>query len=293
MLNKELVNEVVEIIEVIIDGMNSKVIVNEVVKNNNTKLTGVCIMLENENIFPTVYLENYDLTSSNVREVAVQIISDSYRARLEMPKIDTDKLLTPEYIKNNAIIRLINYKANEEMLRTTPHIRFFDLAIVCYVNVGYNGAIRLDDNIFKTLYIPKDELFYIANTNTQNIFSPKGRNMEEIFFGIESKHKELSTFNMDNPLPMYVLTNAESVYGATTILYDGLLEELSNQTKTDLIIIPSSVHEVILVPKIDGVEVDKITEMVQEVNGGQVAPEERLSDHAYIYNRFTGQIEMN
>ena len=89
---------------------------------------------------------------------------------------------------------------------------------------------------------------------------------------------------------MYMLTNASRVRGAACILYDGLLKRLAGQMGADLYIIPSSIHEVLLVPARNGIEKEDIDRMIQEVNNTVLEPEEFLSDHAYYFSREQNKI---
>ena len=81
-------------------------------------------------------------------------------------------------------------------------------------------------------------------------------------------------------LPIYVLTNITKIYGAGTILYRGMKDVLEEQVGEETIVIPSSVHEVLVLPTYLG-EKEAITAMIREINGSVVKPEEILSDRPY------------
>ena len=94
---------------------------------------------------------------------------------------------------------------------------------------------------------------------------------------------------------LYILTNESRIHGATMILRESLLKELTVKFNSDLIVIPSSVHELLLVPILDSYFFDKdmFDNMVQEVNQSQVDPVEVLSDHIYLYRRESGWYNFN
>ena len=92
--------------------------------------------------------------------------------------------------------------------------------------------------------------------------------------------------------PMYILSNSGKVNGATCILYDGLLSQIAERLKSDFILLPSSIHEVILVPVDQCEELCTFSSMVAEVNETQLTDEEILSDHAYYYERSKGVLAM-
>lgn len=93
-------------------------------------------------------------------------------------------------------------------------------------------------------------------------------------------------------LPLYVLTNRATAYGAAGILVHGMVSGLAERMGTDLFLIPSSVHEILLLPDDGQTHIEELNRMVMEVNDSQVAPRERLSDHVYRYNRELDKIEI-
>ncbi len=86
------------------------------------------------------------------------------------------------------------------------------------------------------------------------------------------------------------MTNTAGINGACTILYPGILKNFSATLNQDLVIIPSSIHEVLLVPYDSTVSLDDLSNMVNQVNHAEVPMEERLSNHVYFYSRQTDQV---
>lgn len=82
---------------------------------------------------------------------------------------------------------------------------------------------------------------------------------------------------------MYVLTNKLKLYGAAALLDEKMMGEIVD-TLGDIYILPSNIHELLIVPVNTGTEVNALLPMVCEVNDTQVAPEERLSNHVYTYS---------
>ena len=83
---------------------------------------------------------------------------------------------------------------------------------------------------------------------------------------------------------MYVASNKERIHGAGVIAYPEFMEEAAKRLGGDFYVLPSSIHEVILIPDTPDVSVLELQGIVQSVNVEQVAPEERLSDHIYHYD---------
>ena len=84
---------------------------------------------------------------------------------------------------------------------------------------------------------------------------------------------------------MYVLTNSRRCFGAAEILDKRTLRMVADQVGDRFIVLPSSVHETLVMPSKDESEYEELAHMVRMVNDTQVEAEERLSDHVYVYSR--------
>ena len=104
--------------------------------------------------------------------------------------------------------------------------------------------------------------------------------------------EEIEKMKYDDKIDMYVLTNEKRINGAGTMFYDGLLKKFADKIEKDLIIIPSSVHEVILIPKDNEISDEEINEMIGEVNENELETVEILSNHMYLYCRRDDRIYM-
>lgn len=295
-LTKEFINEVTKEIESII-GDNGTVQCTEVIKNNNVRLNGITILLPGENVSPTAYIENFTKEDSSARDVAKEIISTIAEARYQAPHIDTSEMTDFEKAKDKICYRLINKKNNEELLKTIPYTDFLDLAVILVLDIGeLNGgrmSAKINNEILRNWNKSFDEVYEFAKENTKNIFIAKITDMFEVMAemaGIPIETFEMLYGNTDIP-KQYVLTNDSTMNGATCLLYENVLKELSDMVGGDFVILPSSVHEVIIQPITEGITLDDLSRMVTEVNEAEVPAEDILSDHAYVYRRETGKIE--
>ena len=108
----------------------------------------------------------------------------------------------------------------------------------------------------------------------------------------EYVREEIEKMKYDDKIDMYVLTNEKRINGAGTMFYDGLLKKFADKIEKDLIIIPSSVHEVILIPKDNEISDEEINEMIGEVNENELETVEILLNHMYLYCRRDDRIYM-
>ena len=178
-----------------------------------------------------------------------------------------------------------------------PHIKILDLAIIfnCLVDADETGnATILIYNQHLSLWnITKDDLYHLAMKNTPALLTYELRDMSDVLIELMAgvpcnSMKE----EFEYMVPMYVLSNKSKLNGSGCIFYHNLLHNLCEKLECDLYILPSSIHEVILIPAYDHDSYDELTSMVKEVNSTQLSKEEILSDHVYFYSRETGQISM-
>lgn len=111
-------------------------------------------------------------------------------------------------------------------------------------------------------------------------------NIEEVLEPVVGKG------SMPDPARLYVLTNRSGIHGAAGILDKGLISNFSKGMGTGLYILPSSRHEVLLLPGSEGTDAGGLSRIVAEINGMSVSPEDRLADHAYYYDRHTDEIRI-
>jgi len=296
-------------------GPQTRIESHQIYKNNGFKLQGICVLMPEKNIAPTVYLNHFFEAFSkgeDFGEILSQIIT-LYEENQVSQNLDVDFFLDYLKVKKRLVLRLIHREKNKELLKDIPHRTFQDLAVVCHCMIVNRfigtGSILIHRNHLASWKIDEEELFQAAYENSPRLQPCQVNPMEDMVKeilgrAIEDKVEEICQEYPQNkdslvkrtmedveqeiqafPVPMYVLTNAGRYYGAACLLYDGILEKAAETIGGDFYILPSSVHEVILVAKQQGDGGMKFSKMIQEVNRSQVDPEEWLSDHAYLYKK--------
>lgn len=284
-----------EILEIILGKLpeGHSAVVKPIFKNNGIVLHGLVVSNGHCNISPTIYLDYYYEEIKN--GYSLDELSDLILAQYEKFALEDDFDITIftdfEKCKDNISYKLINYEKNKELLKSIPHIVYLDLAIVFYCLID-EGTLETSSILIKNTHmehwgIDVNELFDIASFNTPKLLESDIKNLSEIVENIMKNKGADVTFPIEykDESPMYVLTNKLKLYGACCILYKHLLEEFASSVKTDLYIIPSSIHEVLLVPKREEYDKEYLSELVREVNTTELSPEEVLSDHIYYYSR--------
>lgn len=287
---KEFTESIVELLKQK-KGDTYTVTVANVLKNNDVHLTGVVIMGENEKVAPTIYLEEpYRQYQDGIsmQSIAEDIIG-LYEKHDDIKNLDMDFFTDFSLVKDKIFYKVINYKNNQELLKDVPHFKWHDLAVTFYyVLEGYTfgrGSILIHNNHLDMWGQSAEEVYHIAQCNMP-------QRMPEILVPLQELLEDMTGSKMEEGAPsLYVLTNKEKVFGASAMLYSEKIKELADKLGTDLLILPSSVHETLILADDLSRGYDSYRQMVREVNMTQVDLEEILSFNLYRYNRKKAEIE--
>lgn len=278
-----------ELLEVLqeMTGDKTRVSMGKVEKNNGVMLDGLMIHQENSNMAPMFYpAEFYEKweEGDSMENLAEEILESAEEQRNAV-KFSLKDFEDYKVARKNIYYKLINYKMNEKRLEKMPHIKYLDLAVVFYYRVeggSFHGAtVLIREQNLENWGISKRRLLEDAVINSS-------KKMPYTLQGMEALIAEL-TGNESEPFKddelMYVLTNKEKYFGAAVILYPHALNRIAGLLKNNFYILPSSVHECILVPDLGQYSRTELKRMVKEVNENQVEEEEILSYEVYYYNR--------
>lgn len=280
-------------------GSDIKVTIQDITKNNDTHHEGLTFLSNQYNLSPTIYLGYYYHQYENGKSFT-DILNDIlqiYREHCPRENIDISFFTDYDKVKSHITFKLINYERNKRLLSSVPHFRFLDLAIVfnCLVEASPTGSatILIYNHHLKFWGITKDDLYALAISNTPRLLQYDLRNMSDVLKELFSEDTPSSLCADTNVLfPMYVLSNQHKLNGSNCILYQNLLKKFADRLGCDLFILPSSVHEVIIIPASNDTSHQELSDMVREVNRTQLSKEEVLSDHVYYFSRETSRITM-
>lgn len=273
-------------------GVDYEVKVTEVTKNNGVQLTGVVMMRKSDKISPTIYLEEpyrQYLAGVELQEIVDRIVK-LYREQMKDFNLDIDSFKEFEFVRDRIFHKMINYEKNRKLLEDIPYIKWCDLAVVFYYAVEEKfmgrASILIHNNHLVMWEQTVDELYRIAQHNMR-------QSMPELLMPMQNLVEEMTGVKLQqtDEIRMYVLTNRAKLNGASAMLYSDKIRELAEWLQSDLMILPSSVHEVLLLPDDHEQEYAFYRQMVEEVNTTQVDPEEILSYSLYRYSRKKAEIE--
>ena len=257
-------------------------------KNNGLVLDGLTIIAEDTNVSPTIYLNGYykEFLVAGIDAVVKRVIAIYEENKPEL-SFDISKIMDISKVRPHIKMKLINYEENRELLEAVPYIQILDLAVVFIVVLETEdeyqfGTILVHNGFLDYWEIEVDSLYEIAKENMRNDFQTIP--MENIITAVIDEALVDECIE-EMKFDMFVLTNYTRLHGAVGMLQTELLNAIMKKYKTKkLIILPSSVHEVLLVPYNKDMEETDFKTMVREVNETQLEPEEYLSNNVYVYD---------
>lgn len=200
-----------------------------------------------------------------------------------------------EGIKNHLFLKAIHTKSNRELLEQMPHMEFGDIALTCRVALAvgrecvqsaailserfpevslkrlYQDALESGVRMFPSVLRPMSEVL-------EDLFEEAGEAAKESGEAID----ELAAF-WKGKYQCYLLTNEKNLNGAASLWYPGMLEEIYRTVGGDYVILPTSIHELMILPK-GQLSYKGLKALLDEGNSQIVAPEEVLSEQIWAYD---------
>lgn len=197
-------------------------------------------------------------------------------------------------IESSICYKLVDLEKILKQKAPVPFIPFLDLAIVFYIlfakNDGWITTSPITDPLMHSWGISDaKKLFAIAHKNTCRLFPAKMESMASL---LNSLLPMQDISDIDEHLPLFVVSNNTRMHGASVILYDGLLKASANMFDDDLILLPSSIHEMLFLPASTCDRHEPLKEMVHTVNRTQLDADDVLSDNVYYYDRQSDQLKI-
>ena len=218
----------------------------------------------------------------------------------EVPELEVNTSLYDNYdaIRHQIIFRLVNYERNEELLTSCPYLPFCDLAITFrwLVHSDSSGiASALITNKEMELWnITLEELYQTASINTRRLFPATIQPIQQLLSEYLDKDADIQELLDQTPdeLQLFILSNEPLINGSTSMIYDGILADFAKKIKKDLYILPSSIHEVLLMPATKEIEEQALLNLVRDANRTVVGLPDILSDSIYRFDSKHNRIIM-
>lgn len=260
----------------------------EILKNNGVKLDGFAYQKEGHREQPTVYVNHYyrkDMEKQELEEVA-KLILKTQRDSILLPEKNLAQVLEYPEMKGQIYYRLISRARNEELLKQIPWLPWLDLALVFYLRIPEhiikNATALIHTSHMEHWGLTLGELYRTASGNMKKLpvfLKP----MEDFLKGCYPEVPECG---------MHVLSTEIKEFGAAAIVSPHVQNMCFEKLGEEYYVLPSSVHELILLPVSLAVGREDLEALVREVNSFYVSEEDYLGDCVYRYSSALGQIKL-
>lgn len=251
----------------------------QVVHKVNQDLDSISMIGENITISPTMYFNNmyeyYKDSDILVEEIALKMFETMLEG-INQTEVKENGLPDKDKFIKNVFFQVINTKKNKTLLLDIPHREYLDLSIIYRYAANISDSdiatAIINNNLMNEFKLTEEELYEAAYENTRKILKPKVTSPG--FPGF------------------YMISNDLNIFGANGILYKDIIAKEAKKLNTDVYLIPSSIHELLIQPVSDTLKPKDLKEIIKDANENVIDPEDYLSDNLYVYKLETDTIEI-
>ena len=259
-------------------------------KNNNVFLEAFIIRLPGADSAPVVYLDplyqSYK-NGSSIDKIATMVIA-RLEAEVPLSKELAKNSHSLDAVREKIAFRLISKKENEAMLADVPWIPFLDLAVIFFLYLGRREDTQITSVIHnhqaQEWKLSPADLYELAKVNTPRLYPSTVGRLEHLVLGWNDEEDRLTPCEPLLPT-LFVLSNQSGINGASCLLYPDVIKDFAEHLGSDLIILPSSIHEVLILADDHTQNYERYRDMVRNVNEEEVDKEDQLSNELYLYRR--------
>lgn len=269
---------------------DASVELSTVTKNNDLRLTGLTIRSVDKSISPTIYLEHFYeryMDGEDMSEVLESIANT--RVRSDVNEFDVGQITDFDRVESRIVPKLINKAWNEQFLAERPHTDIADLSVVYHISLKNdmlgNASVAVTNQLAQQWGVDTDTLHELAVQNMFNLYPSTFEPMSKVLASMMGDDAaELITASCPEEEMIWVISNKERTNGGATVLDEELMKNIVEKFGEEgFYLIPSSIHEWLLVRASENTDASDIEQMIHEVNAEQVAQDERLGSHPYRF----------
>lgn len=263
------------------------------IPKNITVMKGITIKFDNISLAPTIYPDSYFQDwqdGQSMSDIVSGIRSEIIRTVPDLSHFNVGSMNRDSAV-NHLYAAVVGYENNKEWLKNIPHERVADLAVFAkwrFRNADRDlvAASKITEPLLAHLQLTKEEALKIAKSNTAR--SAKFESIDTVMRNIMVDNEmDMELAEMMFPgqsTPLSVLTNEKGIDRAALIACPEVLKAVQKEIGEDFYILPSSIHEILIVPKSEMDNVEALKTMVESVNQSDVPLEDRLSDNVYEFD---------
>lgn len=280
------------------DYINAEVIISKFNKNNET-LTSFTVKRPEFNVAPSLYLEDFynEYTSGKNADAVLDSIAEAIVDHQFDEKLDISYYMVWDNIRDKVVPSLVPIKGNDEYLKDKVYATFAeDLGVVYKIPIDDlgKGSLTITEEVFDRIegLSDKNVLDQCARSNIlgDSIYCSMFDVLKDSFRDLYGDGYDFADMveDMKNN-PMSILSNKDKLFGAAQILNPEVMKTISDKIGNGFWILPSSVHEVIILPDNEAFDKDELTCMIKTINETELVAQDILSDHPYRY--FNGEVK--
>ena len=274
-------------------GADMKISVNDV-KKLNESYEAMTVTPEGARVGVNIGIERFYGAYNEGRpfdEVVDQAIETINHGINERPDFDIDSFTDYSKMKEKLAMEVVSAETNKEMLENVPHKNMEDMAIVYrfVLNSDDQGraSILVTNQLLESMGVTPEQLHTDALEIAPQLKPAEIRGMSEVM--TEMMGPEQAEMMGIAPVApedeqLFVATVPDKTHGASVLAYQDFMDQAAERVGGDFYILPSSIHEILIVPDNGRMSLKELEDMVKEVNATQVAPADKLTDSVYHYD---------
>lgn len=284
------------------DFKDAKVQYKKVTKSNDQMLTGLLIKQNDESMAPIIYLDSYyDMYQNGIQidEVMHHLTKDYLLARegtIPAMNDEVEKIYDFSQIKGQINIRMCDYNLNQERLKDLAYTMHGDFAatyqVVLKEENSQTASVAVTNSLLQHWNMPVEKLHQEVMAIQADNCQPSLQNLDDVMAALFDDRNRNSNLLVNNEpveiesynVPLFVFTNGSGINGASAILHDDWMDKASKAMGGNFFVLPSSVHEVMILPDTGIIELEELSDMVKNINRTAVTPDDLLSDHVQYYD---------
>ena len=223
------------------------------------------------------------------REVVDKAVNTFAGGIEQSPSFDVSSLTDYDQMKDKLVMQVVGTDTNASLLSNVPHQEMEDLSVVYRFvlenNEDSRASILVTNQMMNVMGVTPEQLHADALVNSPQLKPIVIMGMNEVMMEmVGMEQAEMMGIPLDMDEKMYVATVPDKIQGAGVLAYENFMDQAAERVGGSFYILPSSLHEVLLVPDNGDMGLQELESMVRDVNATQVSPEDRLSDNVYHYD---------
>lgn len=268
--------------------------VHTVPKPGNVLLTGITVSFHDSNVTPCYYIdEQYNQWLKGMPvTAAASDLAEVIRKTNDIPcNIDVDFIRNFESARDHIFPRLIDTRPgrNSDYVadRVCNPVPGTSISVLYDIEISRNShgttttSAPVTNSLLDLWNVSLEELHEIA---VQNAVAQRPLYFSDLYGVLNDMGPEPLPYIEEEPM-LYVLTNKQKIHGASVILYPEAAKMLHDHFPNGFYVLPSSTHELIIVPKALSDNPEELKMMVMAINASEVLPADQLSDSVFTLDR--------